>query len=109
MNHELRELLVSGGYARARNPGAWSDILVVNNFGSVPIPSGLGPEFAQKGFKLILLDGRGRPTHFARCGATSDRALEYEGQVLEALCQDPALADVIPTTRVVASKELRIL
>jgi phosphotransferase family enzyme len=109
MNRELRDLLSAAGYERARSPDAWSGMIVVNNFGSVPIPPGLSTEFAQKGFKLLLLDEQGQPAYFARCGASSDHALEREGMVLEALCGDPTLAGVVPATRVVASARLRIL
>jgi len=109
VNHELRELLIRAGYDAARAPDAWRRVVVINNFGSVPIPADRPVDFAQSGFKLLLLGASGRPTHFARCGALTDRVLAREGRILETLSGQPGLAQAVPATRTVQSPVLRLV
>ena len=109
MNRELARLLATAGYERALEADAWRSVIVVNNFGSVPKLPDLPPEFALRGFKLLLLDASGTPTHFARCGTAADLALLREGEILEALSRAPELARSVPHTRSVSSSQLRVL
>lgn len=108
MNPELRRLLIETGYALADRDDADARVLVINNQGSVPPPRDLPREFAQKGFKLLLLGEDGRPTHFARCGAPDDEALAREGQILERLCRVPSLKRTVPQTRSARSAVLQV-
>jgi hypothetical protein len=109
VNPELARLLAAAGYERALETDSWRSVIVVNNFGSVPKLPDLPPEFALRGFKLLLLDASGVPTHFARCGTATDQALLREGEILEALSHAPELARSVPHTRSVASSTLRVL
>ena len=109
MNRELQRLLAQAGIPTALDPRLWSRVLVVNNYGSVPLARGISPEFAQKGFKLIVLDRQGRPTHFVRCGAAIDATLEREGSILEVLGSQPELADIVPQSRSACSERLRVV
>jgi phosphotransferase family enzyme len=108
MNRELQDLLVEAGYTEASSPDAWTRIIVMNNYGSVPRPSGISGEFAQKGFKLLLLGADGRPSHFARCGAANDHALERECRLLETLCRASGLSRIIPESHCVSSPVVRV-
>jgi len=108
VNRELRDLLAAAGYARARDDDGWSGAVVIDNSGGVPAPPGLPEDTARKGFKLLLLDRWGRPTHFARCGRATDVAFERETALVDTLCTVPALARVIPKSRTAASARLRV-
>jgi len=108
MNAELRRLLVEAGYALAGSRDAEGRILVINNQGSIPPSRDVPRDFAQKGFKLLLLGENGKPTHFARCGATDDHALAREGEILERLCRVPSLERTVPHTRTARSSMLQV-
>ena len=109
MNAELLGLLKEAGYSGADDADLDSRVVVVHNQGSVPRPKDLPADFAQSGFKLLLLGRNGRPTHFARCGSVDDRALEREGRLLEVLCRSPRLARMVPATTGVTSGAIRVL
>ncbi len=108
MNAELRRLLTEAGFEGALDPDTWSRAVVIRNFGAVPPVQGLPADTFLRHFKLLLLDRRGRPTHFARCGAADDSAFERETRALEELSADPALAHFVPRTRGAASETIRV-
>ncbi len=105
---ELHALLAEAGYQRALEPDAWTSIVVLRNYGAVPPVPALPPDTFLRHFKLLLLDRRGRPTHFARCGSPADSSFEAETRRLEALSADPAMARIVPRTRGAASPTLRV-
>ncbi len=109
MNAELRGLLAAAGYTRALEAGEWASAIVYKNFGAVPPPPDLPPESAQRDFKLLLLDGKGRATHLAHVGASADPLLEREASILATLSAQAALSRTVPFTRTVCSERLRLL
>ena len=110
MNRELRDLLVECGYERAGlSEFRWHDVIVHRNIASIPpVPHGGGAMLWNHGFNLILLDGRGAPTHYAKCRPASAADTKHETAVLSALTADSALADIIPPTRIASSGPLSV-
>ena len=109
MNKRLVHLLEEAGYPHADDPDIDARVVVVNNHGSVPHQQDLPPDYGQNGFKLLMLDQWGRPTHFARCGSSDDQALEREGYLLEVLCRSPLLSRMIPPSKTVSDGTMRVL
>lgn len=108
MNDTLRRLLIQAGHATASSERAWANIVVLNNFGGIPVPSGLPADSSREGFKLLLVDERGAPTGFVTCGREDDPAFESQTRIIEALSALPELSRVLPRTRGAAGGGLRI-
>ncbi len=109
MKAELRAVLDKAGWAHAEDDGAWARAVVLNNWGAVPRVPGVNDQFAQKGFKLLLLGESGRPEHFARCADVSDALMEGECRVSCVLSGSPELAHIIPQSRSASSENVRVL
>lgn len=109
MNAVLRAVLAEAGWGGAEDVHAWRRAIVLNNGGAVPRKPGVGDEYAQKGFKLLLLDKDGRPILFARCADAADALMEQECRILCALSRAPELRWIIPEARTAVSGDLRVL
>lgn len=109
MNAGLRAVLAEAGWEGAEDEHAWRRAIVLNNGGAVPRMPGVGDEFAQKGFKLLLLDATGRPILFAQCADAADALMEQECRILCALSRAPELRRMIPEARTAVSGSLRVL
>ena len=108
MNGELRRLLAEAGYEVSSAEDGWRGVILLRNYGAVPPVRGLPDNTFLRDFKLLLLDRRGRPTHFAHCGSPTDASLERRTRLLEKLSSEPALAGIIPRTRGACSALLRV-
>ena len=100
MNRGLREVLAECDPAGETISPHWHDCLVIRNLGGVA-QSDLEDlsHGGHRGFNLILLDRRGRPTRYCKCRHKSFEKLRQETALLETLSADSALAHILPRTR----------
>ena len=82
MNPELLQLLAEAGIERRLT---WRDIVVLQNYGPVPVP----PEWAgirnlERGLNFLILDGT-RPTHFCKCRSAGNADLNRETIIRKSL------------------------
>lgn len=95
MNNELNGLLRLLGVDGVDDRNAWRCMSMVLNHGCVPSRQGL-PSW---GFKLLILDRRGRPEWFARCSWSSRSEMLRETELLDALTLDPFAHEHVPEHR----------
>ncbi len=75
--------------------GVAASIVVLHNFSPVPAPEGTVPF----GFKFLVLDERGRPEWFGRCGWTTKEIMRAETALLDTLSRHPVTAAHVPESR----------
>ena len=82
MNPELLHVLAGAGIRRRL---AWDDIVVLQNYGPVPVP----PEWAgdrniERGLNFLILEGA-KPTHFCKCRSANNVYLNRETLIRRSL------------------------
>ena len=82
MNPELLHLLAEAGIRRRL---AWHDIVVLNNYGPVPVPLEWARDRnVERGLNFLILDGV-RPTHFCKCRSADNSNLNWETSIRRSL------------------------
>ena len=108
MNSELADLMID------TIPDLCPDKLdectvIVHNWGSVPVDPETPRYSAKRGFKIIVVNRRGRPAYFVRCGDKHDANLVRESRILACLSANPAVADIVPKTYCGVGNRIRIV
>jgi hypothetical protein len=88
LNPSLAALLESLAVRLGARYDDWSDAMLGQNYGAVPMRSGVPPG-DRRGFNLLLLGRDGRPRHFAKCRPGEDRGLLDETALLTRIAADP--------------------
>lgn len=109
MISELRRLLAEAGYECPAGEDIRDHLLITNNAGSIPVDPAQSKEHVGRGFQLVLLTGKGRPSHYARCRWAGDVLFAQECEHVTALSADPELDGLIPRFRTAASSTIRVL
>lgn len=98
MNRLLRSLLPEvPPEADPRLRRRWSSYLLFGNSGTVPlIDLPAGRFLWNRGFLVLLLDSRGRPTHICKVRPEGEDGTSHEGRILPRLSANPQLRDSVP-------------
>lgn|GEM_PF-2264512 len=88
LNPSLAALLESLAARLGARCDDWSDAILGQNYGAVPLRPGVLPG-DRRGFNLLLLGRNGRPRHFAKCRPGEDRGLLDETALLARIAADP--------------------
>ena len=104
MNPELLQLLAEAGIERRLT---WRDIVILQNYGPVPVPSEwAGIRNLERGLNFLILDGT-RPTHFCKCRSAGNADLNRETIIRKSLAAvDAGLC--VPSVESAASDVLSI-
>lgn len=109
MNRSILELLKRAGWRRPAEVPIDETFVIVCNYGAIPPPAELPRGSTPGGFKLVLLDRNGCPTHFCRCGSVEDRQFSRERRILQVLGTDPALDGMVPSSRGASDGTLTVI
>lgn len=89
---------------------AWPRVIQVHNNAPLPVcEHDTTDHVVNRGFNLLLLDRRGRATHFCKCRPLHDEATRREGSLLQYLTDLGTLDDILPRTRVGVTGQVRVL
>lgn len=87
----------------------WSEMVLLRNVSAVPsLTDDPGDTLDARGFHLVLVDWRGRITHYAKCRASDDPRAVREGELLVRLAGTSAAA-CVPRAVVIHQGRLRVL
>lgn len=109
MIKELERLLAQAGYQWPTGRDLRECLLMKRNAGSVPVDMKRPSEYVERGFQLVLLDRRGRPSHHARVRWAGDDLFARECAYVTALSADQELVSLIPRFKTACSSTLRVL
>lgn len=109
MISELERLLEEAGYRCPAGRDLREYILVKRNAGSIPVVPDGPAGYVGRGFQIVLLNRRGKPSHYARCRWAGDAFFARECAYVTALSEDPELRGLLPRFRTACSSTIRVL
>ena len=110
MNAELQGLIEDLLHSEA--PGQRLDagqvVVFRNNAPVPPVQREAGDFWWNRGFDLLILDERGRTTHFAKCRPADDDSFAEASMIRGRLSADPELQTIVPRTRHRRSRQVQV-
>lgn len=108
MKSELLDLLTQAGVRTSPADMFWSDLVILHNRGGVPPPRE-DHTYSDliRGFHVLVLGPRGRPTHRCKCRPAAEGPYR-ESLITQSLSRVPELARIVPPTTCVTGRTIHL-